>query len=201
MQSSPEHPYVDHFPGRLRLRGKNCLIRAAGISEIGTIARLFALEGCRIWAIDGDESALKVLMNTITEEGGEANPRVIASEGLTLEEISRMGFARNFFDILIEEVPQATGASVTTDATLLSSLTLSVLTRTSQPSEPGSLALSSGTAVGDAYHRNTIRFTVGSRIPSREHWALTRQVAYTPLFLASEEASLVSNVSLHISID
>lgn len=64
--------WLEHVPGRLRLRDKACLIVGAGSDVTAMIARVFAAEGCRILAIDENEQAIRELVDLIQEEGGWA---------------------------------------------------------------------------------------------------------------------------------
>ena len=64
--------WLEHVPGRLRLRDKACLIVGAGTDVTATIARVFAAEGCKIIAVDENDQIIRILVNLIQEEGGFA---------------------------------------------------------------------------------------------------------------------------------
>jgi NAD(P)-dependent dehydrogenase (short-subunit alcohol dehydrogenase family) len=64
--------WLEHVPGRLRLRDKTCLIVGAGTDVTATIARVFAAEGCKILAVDENDQIIRILVNLIQEEGGFA---------------------------------------------------------------------------------------------------------------------------------
>jgi 2-hydroxycyclohexanecarboxyl-CoA dehydrogenase len=64
--------WLEHVPGRLRLRDKACLIVGAGTDVTATIARVFAAEGCRIIAVDENDQIIRILVKLIQEEGGFA---------------------------------------------------------------------------------------------------------------------------------
>jgi hypothetical protein len=67
---------ADHVPGHLRLRNKACLFIGAGTDVAASMARVFALEGCRVLIVDEDEHANQLLVGMIQEDGGSAAYRV-----------------------------------------------------------------------------------------------------------------------------
>ncbi len=71
---------MPHIPGHLRLLGKTCLICGVSTEVAATVARVFAVEGCKILAADESRNDLRKLVSDIQEDGGfalpyEASPR------------------------------------------------------------------------------------------------------------------------------
>jgi NAD(P)-dependent dehydrogenase (short-subunit alcohol dehydrogenase family) len=94
--------WLEHVPGRLRLRDKACLIVGAGTDVTAMIARVFAAEGCKILAVDENEQTIRILVNLIQEEGGSAT--FCHATTRSVEELERILSNRQFPqpDILID---------------------------------------------------------------------------------------------------
>lgn len=93
---------VVHVPGHLRLRGKVCVMFGVGTDVGATIARVFAIEGCSILAVDEDEDAARELAASIDEDGGFAVPCQATAPNATNigRELSNYQFRR--IDIVID---------------------------------------------------------------------------------------------------
>lgn len=230
----PMHWPLEYVPGRLRLRAKSCLFVGAG-NDVGLcMARVFALEGCRIFIVDNDEEILRTTSDLIQEDGGLAGYRV---GGIFDREELRHALlaASSLFpqpDILVDNrmissARSEQGATLTNSGTIaLEHYICRVFAR--RPSHMRLQDSSTGTP-SDGIDRTTE--TIFSRIlnrngsfedvrensvsfrytprpgfagsPAHEHpdaaanqAAMTLQIAYAALFLASDEASFLSGASL-----
>lgn len=197
MSSGEQIPFVGHFPGRLRLRGKSCLFIGAGLREVGVIARLFAVEGASILAVDQQKQVLAELVNKIKEEGGSANFHIVPEASLAvLEDILALLKPARPIDIIVVEA-QSDPKSFRNETDRL--VRLHVIKR-----------VGSAAALGDAAHAgaastsgvaNTISFQLDDQTDNEKHWSLTRQIAYAALFLASDETNIDLRSTLTISVD
>lgn len=193
-----EHPFVDHVPGRLRLRGTICLVIGAGVNELGMIARLFAIEGARILAVQENESELRTLVNTIEEEGGSATYKVLPGcAQMNAETIVEKYFVGRAFGLVLSEISRIDDDQEEGDPTART-VRLQIATARLVKGLKHKGSLETGASV---YHpANTITFKVASHAEESEHWALTRQIAYAALFLGSDEANIGNDTFLSVTV-
>jgi len=220
--------WLEHASGRLRLRDKACLIVGAGTDVTATIARVFAAEGCKFLAVAENDQIIRMLVNLIQEEGGFAMSFPHRGAGQLERIISNRQFPQP--DNLIENWsarPAPIDGLFTLPSVLVdpeASLTGAALSNPGSPSFDSSLAgifvhILAKTNVSNWIRVNTDCFKHEPELISSEYFIaddsrpaidhqpnvtkrrLTLQIAYSALFLASDEATFVNGTSISINDD
>jgi NAD(P)-dependent dehydrogenase (short-subunit alcohol dehydrogenase family) len=205
--------WLEHVPGRLRLRGKACLIVGAGTDVTAMIARVFAAEGCKILAVDEDEQTIRILVDLIQEEGGSATFCHATTRSVNWfagparpvsEDPEFLGPCRNSLHVLVSESSEGKPSPSPIIDTPIADTFARIFAKN---------------AAANSVRVNTVCFRrepkpvsseydfaedTGSAIdhqPNVTKPSLTLQIAYAALFLASDEAKLVNGASIPIDDD
>lgn len=216
---------IEHIPGHLRLRNVSCLIAGAGTDIAATVARVFAVEGCKIIAVDDDVLALRALSNVIEEEGGSSSYRQLnMTECSSLEDsLALQNLSYGQFDIVVDARFKECVKQGTDDDDLSPNLDPSLLHIMSKCSPADAELRNRPLQASSAFSRprhfrvNTVCFRYRpqpvSVVPlykeparlyqlrsgaSSNQRAFKLQIAQAALFFASEEAHLIDGASLFI---